>query len=729
MVGEVRDGSAGRANLIRGAGVLFALGWAALSWPGLAGLGAWGVGAGVAVVALLVACLARGLVARLPALILRPSAPAFVATMALLAAGISYGLLRLALNGHGLSIDASVYLYEARALAHGAFGMPVISPMTPFGGRFLFEGPSGAMYGVFPPGYPLFLVPFVWMGVPHLAGPAVSALLVPAQYALGRVATRDELSARVSLLLALPSCARAFETSDLLSHAFVALLAATSVAIAWGLAAGSSAKRRAWLSMAVGGAVAWAFSARLLDGLVIGGVVAAILIARVVTRRLPVSALAWAALGALPFVVLIAMQQHAATGSYARPTQSEYFVRSDYPPTCHRLGFGQDVGCSVEHGDSRAAHGADGYTLDDALRVTRERARVFGDDLFAVGALLLLAFVPLMRRPRAAEAMLATFVVALTLTYGLFYYGNAPLHGARHLFPAAPFAYVLVARALTAAPHRTALAGDSAALFGARHAAAAAIVAALAVILVGERHAWSEKTAAARSGQGTRSDLRATLDHANITRGILKSRDPVAVIAATDTFADDASRIIVLDDRSGVQELRRAHPDLPMFNAMERNEVGTFPSLKPPAPGLLVELERAWPSFVRPSGIASRVSNPGKCCGITGASGENVLELFVAEVGASIAIPFGVADAGVYALRIDGLVGPSYGSYALDVDGEPLTTYDGYAPTAAAVKGAPAAPRALAAGRHVLHATCTGRAPESTGYLAAFDALVGSVAR
>src|SRR5205085_1608363 len=117
-----------------------------------------------------------------------------------------------------------------------------------------------------------------------------------------------------------------------------------------------------------------------------------------------------------------------------------------YPPTCHRLGLGKDVGCQVEHADVREAMGDDGYTLDDAAKVTRERAGTVGVDLFGFAPFFLLAFVPLLLRPSRRAALASAFIVAMTLAYGLFYYGSSStLHGARHIFLVAPFAYVLVA--------------------------------------------------------------------------------------------------------------------------------------------------------------------------------------------------------------------------------------------------------------------------------------------
>src|SRR5690606_28310196 len=105
--------------------------------------------------------------------------------------------------------------------------------------------------------------------------------------------------------------------------------------------------------------------------------------------------------------------------------------------------------------------GPDGYQLDDAFRLVRERAEVYGFDLVGSAILFLLAFAPLMLAMRRDEAapepaersripavfLASTFVVALALVYGLYYYGHPPAWGARHLYASSPFAFALIALA------------------------------------------------------------------------------------------------------------------------------------------------------------------------------------------------------------------------------------------------------------------------------------------
>ncbi|RYE89542.1 MAG: hypothetical protein EOO75_11640, partial [Myxococcales bacterium] len=391
--------------------------WLILFYPAVtaiattpAGRGSVAIGAILTAVLLALPPVGRGLHRAL----LAPPPAAFVGGLGLLSAGISWWMATRVLDGKVLALDSSVYLLQARALAHGELGVPQSLPG--WSARFLFEGPDGRLFGVFPPGYPLFVAPFVALGLPLLSGPVTALLLVVAQYALARALDEDEATARGSLLLALPSYARAMQTADLLSHAFTALLATTALAGALRLVRRPSAG----LGLAVGAAAGWVLSARLLDGLVLAAVLAGVVLHalwKVRTEPGPrlrlLRAIGGAVAGALPFVGLILAQQHAATGHWLRPTQFEFFARSDYPPTCHRLGFGRDVGCSLEHPPERASFGPDGYGLDDALRVGRERAMVLGSDLLGFSPLLLVAFGGLIAAPSAGGLAVAAWWVGL----------------------------------------------------------------------------------------------------------------------------------------------------------------------------------------------------------------------------------------------------------------------------------------------------------------------------
>jgi hypothetical protein len=396
------------------------------------------------------------------------------------------------------------------------------------------------------------------------------------------------------------------------------------------------------------------------------------------------------------------------------PTQTLYFARSDWPPTCHRLGFGPDIGCTVEHPGPVARLGGHGFGPSEGLAVVRERAGSLGEELFGFAPLALLAFVPLVAGVSAADAVLVAFVFALTLAYGLFYYGNSLFFGARHLFPAAPFFWLLVARGALLAPHR------ARGWLDAPHARGAAVVVVLAVAVVASRAPWKTRSADAADFQSARSDLRRTMDARGIDRGILKTRDYTAFASAFDPQWGGEDRIVAMEDGSGLMDLRRAHPDLPVYLSLAGEDVGRL-YVSRPGPGVLVELERAWPAFVRPRGLATRQAVQD------GASGGNVLRVFHAAPGGEVAIPFDVVVAGSYALRVDGFGGPDEGDYALLLDDQPLGAWHGFETTLTPVRS-DASRRELASGRHVLVARCVGHDAASLGFDARLDALVGEPA-
>jgi hypothetical protein len=688
---------------------------AALAWIGLALLhrDAWTGPGLVALVASLAAAVALKPVASfLPKLLLAPPRTVFVGGCALAAAGMSWWIVHRTLGDRPLSIDAGVYLLQGRALAHGHFGMPEPLPAQAFGDRFVLEGPDERLYGIFPPGWPLALVPFVWIGRPMLVGPALAVALVGAQALLGRAVGRasgdeyeGELATRASMLLSLPSIGRALETADLLSHALVAVLACTALAVA----IGELERRPRAAGLALGACVGWVLAARLLDGVVLAAAVAGV----VVWRRRPWRALGWVGLGSAPFLLLLAFEQHAATGAWLLPTQTAYFQRSDWPPTCHRLGFGADVGCTVEHPTLVARMGGEGFGPRAALAVVREQAESLGEELVGYAPLLLVAFVPLAVAACAADTIAVAFFFALTLAYGLFYYGTAMFFGARHLFPVAPFVWLLVARGATHMPHR------ARGWLDAPHVHGVAVVTVLVVCAVASRGPWSTRTAGAREFQSGRSDLRRSLAAHGVDRGILKSRDFTSLTSAFDPWADGADRLFALEDSSGLLDLRRAHPELPVFLSLPDDAIGHLYVSRPP-PGMLLELEREWPSFVRPEALATRESPQ------EGASGGQVLLVSHASPGSRVVLPFDVAMSADYVLRVDGFGGPDGGDYDLLLDGEPLGRLQGYAADVTRARS-DGARRVLASGRHVLEARCAGHDPESHGYDARLDALVGEV--
>jgi hypothetical protein len=634
-------------------------------------------------------------------LLRKPTLRTFLVSSALVAALLSYLVVSGPMHERPYSIDAHVYLFQARALSHLHFGVPIPEPRTLFGGRFLFEGADGKLHGVFPSGYPLFLVPFVWIGMPLLAGPVTAVMLVLAQWLLGRaIEGEDGVATRLAVALSLPGFARALETGDLISHAIVAVHASTAIALSLLLLEKAMVAR----ALGIGAAVGWAAAARFLDGIVIGAIVGAIVLYGVARRKVSIGLILPMIVAALPFVALVLVDQKAATGSFRVPTQSIYFARSDWPPTCHRLGFGADVGCAVEHEKERASFGPDGYGLSDAFRVVRQRVSILGVDAFGLSWIGVGGFAAVAAWGRKRDALLAFAVTLFALAYGLFYYGNAAGFGARHLFPVAPLLLLLVARAAERLP-------------------GAAIAVALTV-LVSAVPRWIAGTETVRRAQSGRVDLRSVIARGEFERGMFVTGDEMSFISAFDPYRDGDARVLVRFDGSGLKDLRRLRPDLTVHSVLEGDQIQTS-KLPAPPPGLLVELERAWPSFIRREGdVGYKVVRSQQCCQLD-ASGERLLFVFHGTLGASLKIPFFVPKSGSFALRVDTVSGADHGIWSTAIDGAPLSTIDGYGDKPALKKGEEQL-RTLSAGDHVLTLTCVGKNPASKGLSMSFDALIGS---
>ncbi|MFO0603264.1 MAG: hypothetical protein U0324_08825 [Polyangiales bacterium] len=705
----------------RAAAALLASLWLVFSWPELrahtferAAL----LAALAAIVAGLVARFVPGLGRALHAALTRPSERAFVAGACVVAAAITAWVHHVPMHDQVVSGDACMYVAQSRPLSHFELALPAPAPRIAHSAKFLVEGVDGRLHGVFVPGYPLFLALFARWDAFLLAALVTSTLFTVAHAALARAALRDVFAARLSVLLVLASFARAIQTADLLSHAFTGALAALAVTAALRLRERPSLGAAAGLGVAAG----WVFASRMLDGFVLGAVLAAALAAPLWRRRLPVRAAALALACALPFVALVAAQQHAATGSFRRATVLEYADRSDWPPRCLHLGFGWEVGCMVEHAAERASFGPDGYTPDDGLRLIRERTGLHGAEVFGAAAVPAVAMAAVALGPTIELLLLALFPVALTLAYGLFYYGNGEVHGARHVFPAAPFTASVVAWAIARAA-RARGGGDVERRLG------AALLAAAAFALAAHAPRWRAGVARTDHYQnlrGLRIDLRKLLAEQNVTRGIVIFPDVHSYLVALDPWRDGDRMVIVYDDGAGELDLRRFHPDLPVYLVLRDRRLLPVRNPAPP-PGLQLELERAWPTFQRPAGLSSRIVHTVACCGIP-ASGGLALAVFESRPGATLDVPFDLAAAGTYTFRLDGVSAPENGRYEILVDGEPLLTWDGYAPARAALRGTPSAPRALARGPHTFTARCVGKAPEAIGHLAVFDAFVAEPA-
>lgn len=401
----------------------------------------------LACVALLVGVMGRG---RVLLGVDEPSATrrTFLWASAFAAALLSVAYIASYLRGGPRIIDATTYFLQGRGLSHGDWNWPVPEPSASFRGRFLlYQEESGAIGGIFPPGYPLLLAVGFLLGAPMVVGPALAAGLVVATYRLARTIASDvfgvnsvsvEPVARTAALVSIACAALRYHTADTMAHG------ATALGIT--VALNATFHKRAWLAGLAVGAV---FATRPVSAIAPFLVAAAIFFRRTQPRQVGLLALCM-----LPGIAVFLAGQHAVTGQWWTSSQKMYYTLSDGPPGCFRFGFGHATGCIFEHGDFVEARLHDGYGLVEALGTTLRRVRMHLLDIGNLEPLALLVLLPVVhackkgtRHPTILAA--ASLVAIHIVSYAGFYFdGNYPGGGARLFADILPVEHALVGIAL-----------------------------------------------------------------------------------------------------------------------------------------------------------------------------------------------------------------------------------------------------------------------------------------
>ena len=382
----------------------------------------------------------------------------FPAVCALAAALMSALYVAFYLRGGPRIVDATTYFLEGRALSEGHLSWRVDDPSSASMGRFLVRAVADSgehAAGIFPPGYPAVLALGFLVGAPMLVGPLLAAALVFATASLARQASlalhpershQAESVARAAAVFSVLSATLRYHTADTMSHGLAALCVTCGLAAAYRLRR-SGARRLFSVELALGISLGWLAATRPVSALAALALVVWI-VPRAILR-------AWSMLlvGAAPGALLFVVHQHAATGAWLGSSQSLYYATADGPAGCFRYGFGEGIGCRVEHGEFVAHNLPHGYGafaaaatslrrlkmhLSDALNATPLAAVVVGSMVHAVR----------LRALRPLGLALGVFVVA----YAPFYFdGNYPGGGARFFADVLPAEHVLVALALPAA--------------------------------------------------------------------------------------------------------------------------------------------------------------------------------------------------------------------------------------------------------------------------------------
>jgi hypothetical protein len=347
------------------------------------------------------------------------------------------------LHGQSRIIDATTYLLQARAFAHGGLGLPLPPVEASAAGRFVLTGAQGVV-GIFPPGYPLYLAPFVAAGVPWLAGVVLASAITAMTYAVAERAGCDERAARTATWMSVASGALRYHTADTMSHGLAGLLLLT----AFWVALGPYRKRSAYFLGVLSATIALTRFASVLPISVAFYLLIRRKSATTSGMRAAVETCGLAVLGALPLVVLGLCYFRLASGKL-QTTQNVYYALSDYPAKCFRYGFGSDIGCQFEHCEFVAAQLPGGYRGAQALGTTLRRLAFFPGDLANFGPL---AVLPLLwiRTLTPVLRMLGIAVLLQIMAYVPFYFdGSYPGGGARMYADALPLALIVLGTLLS----------------------------------------------------------------------------------------------------------------------------------------------------------------------------------------------------------------------------------------------------------------------------------------
>jgi len=329
--------------------------------------------------------------------------------------------------------DEVVYLFQARTLARGALAAP--APAAPAFFYYLnvvVDGARGVWFGIYPPGWPAALAPFVTLGAPFIANAVINALALLLVYRLGC----ELFGRRVGLLalaLGLLSPFAWAMGASFLSHPLALLL--TTAALLGATVGPRTGEARYYLL--AGGAVGALATVRPLDAAVVAVTLAFLLLRRRRARGLLLTAAA-----AAPFALLLLLYNRALTGSAFLFPQQLYNARD-------ALGFGAGVG-------KIATYGSVGHTPAKALFNLGANVRALSTNLFG-WPFVSLAFVPFAyltrrRRWRRGAAALTLFAGLFVLAYGLYWYDGV-IYGARFYYTLMPF-WLLLTAAGAANVHR-----------------------------------------------------------------------------------------------------------------------------------------------------------------------------------------------------------------------------------------------------------------------------------
>ena len=338
--------------------------------------------------------------------------------------------------------DEVNYKYLAQAILDGKITSELHPHYEFF--NFLYTVPSvGGAYSIYQIGFPLFLAPFLALGIPWLANPLLVALSV---FLTGRIAEifYDRKTAVIAMLFASTSVFITVLGGTMMAHPFCA--AATLGAFYFAVRAEKSNDSKQLFKNAIVSAlfISALLLARPQNALFALFFTAFYLFLKLKFSRFFKTGVVYALVISVFFVLLV-YSNYVITGSVAEFKHQKFWDISEPVDDCMGIGLGK--GCKFS---ANTELPEEGLNFTYATEITRQRLEAFLPGLTLNPLFFLFILIPFFKRNRDNRLifndyfMLFGFMIFFVAYY--FYYFPGVTYGARYYFEGSFFLFPLMAQ-------------------------------------------------------------------------------------------------------------------------------------------------------------------------------------------------------------------------------------------------------------------------------------------
>lgn len=236
------------------------------------------------------------------------------------------------------SSDEWGYTYQAALFAKGHLHGKV-PPCTESLRNFWIIWRDDRMFAQYQPGWPIFMVPFVWLRAPWLAGPVSFAILVTAGSRVARIAVREATGSaasartggRVAAFGLLLANTLLINGGSRFPHVFVCALWCVAIEATHRLVRAPTPRDANRAAAVLGCAAGWLVCTRVPEGLLTAGLLAAVLVA-LVRKKVAFGPVLVAGLVSVGWVLVLLGISRAQTGRWG---ELGYSVATEFYPWNH----------------------------------------------------------------------------------------------------------------------------------------------------------------------------------------------------------------------------------------------------------------------------------------------------------------------------------------------------------------------------------------------------------